>query len=73
VQTPGVSRLFGCTPLGPVGWATGLTAAGLATAGSVVLPRHLDRLPRPWLERLGLAAPEEPGTAHAPLIALPAG
>lgn len=73
VQTPGVSRLFGCTPLGPVGWATGLTAAGLATAGSVVLPRHLDRLPRPWLERLGLAAPEEPGTAVPPLLALPAG
>jgi magnesium-transporting ATPase (P-type) len=34
VQTPGVSQLFGCTPLGPLGWTTGLFAAGMATAAS---------------------------------------
>ena len=38
VQTPGVSQFFGCTPLGPVGWATAAGAASLATGASVVLP-----------------------------------
>ncbi|MGH8901416.1 MAG: hypothetical protein ACRDYA_06975 [Egibacteraceae bacterium] len=36
VQTPGVSQFFGCTPLGPVGWAIAGTSASLATAASVV-------------------------------------
>ncbi|MGH3326908.1 MAG: HAD-IC family P-type ATPase, partial [Streptomycetales bacterium] len=39
VQTPGVSQLFGCRPLGPLGWAQALGASGLATAAAVVLPR----------------------------------
>jgi cation-transporting P-type ATPase I len=38
VQTPGVSQLFGCRPLGPLGWTQALTSAGLATAGALVLP-----------------------------------
>jgi magnesium-transporting ATPase (P-type) len=38
VQTPGVSGLFGCRPLGPLGWAQALTSAGLATTGSIVCP-----------------------------------
>ncbi|MFD7709258.1 HAD-IC family P-type ATPase [Streptomyces sp. NPDC059786] len=38
VQTPGLSQFFGCTPLGPVGWATALGAAAAATAGSLLLP-----------------------------------
>lgn len=43
VQTPGVSQFFGCTPLGPVGWATAGTAAvgsavGAALLGDRILP-----------------------------------
>ena len=38
VQTPGVSRFFGCTPLGPVGWAIAGTAATAATLGAAVVP-----------------------------------
>ncbi len=38
IQTPGVSRLFGCTPLGPVGWAGVVAAIVLALAGQRVLP-----------------------------------
>jgi hypothetical protein len=38
VQTPGVSRLVGCRPLGPLGWTQALTAAGLATTAAAVLP-----------------------------------
>jgi cation-transporting ATPase I len=38
VQTPGLSQLCGCTPLGPTGWTTGLTAAAAATGASVVVP-----------------------------------
>jgi cation-transporting P-type ATPase I len=36
VQTPGVSHFFGCRPLGPVGWATAISAAGIGT----VAPRR---------------------------------
>ncbi|MCI3275201.1 cation-translocating P-type ATPase [Streptomyces cylindrosporus] len=39
VQTPGVSRLFGCTPLGPVAWAGVAVAIALAVAGQRTLPR----------------------------------
>ncbi|MFI9281947.1 HAD-IC family P-type ATPase [Streptomyces sp. NPDC053076] len=39
VQTPGVSRLFGCTPLGPVAWAGVVAAIALALAGQRTLPR----------------------------------
>ncbi|MCS0600929.1 cation-translocating P-type ATPase [Streptomyces sp. LP11] len=39
VQTPGVSRLVGCTPLGPVAWAGVAAAIALALAGQRALPR----------------------------------
>jgi len=39
VQTPGVSQFFGCTPLGPVGWAIAATSSAAGTAGSLLLPR----------------------------------
>ncbi|MFI0808755.1 HAD-IC family P-type ATPase [Streptomyces echinatus] len=39
VQIPGVSRLFGCTPLGPVAWAGVVAAIALALAGQRTLPR----------------------------------
>jgi cation-transporting ATPase I len=37
IQTPGVSHFFGCTPLGPVGWGTGLSAAAGASICAPVL------------------------------------
>ncbi|MBV8295959.1 MAG: cation-translocating P-type ATPase, partial [Acidimicrobiia bacterium] len=39
VATPGVSQLFGCQPLDPVGWAVGLSAAALGTMAAVAVPR----------------------------------
>ncbi|WP_030340212.1 cation-translocating P-type ATPase [Streptomyces sp. NRRL S-1022] len=39
VQTPGLSRVFGCTPLGPVAWAGVVAAIALALAGQRALPR----------------------------------
>jgi cation-transporting ATPase I len=36
VQTPGVSQFFGCTPLGPVGWAGGAAAAAAGTGGAML-------------------------------------
>lgn len=38
VQTPGLSRLFGCTPLGPVGWTIAGSATIAATAATALLP-----------------------------------
>ncbi|MDB4986438.1 MAG: haloacid dehalogenase, partial [Myxococcaceae bacterium] len=34
IQTPGLSQLFGCTPLGPLGWTTGVIASTVATVAS---------------------------------------
>lgn len=52
IQTPGVSHFFGCTPLGPVGWGTGLTAAAAASACAPLLSR--------------LAAPRTPASPGRP-------
>ncbi|MFJ1967547.1 HAD-IC family P-type ATPase [Streptomyces sp. NPDC087903] len=38
VETPGVSQLFGCTPLGPFAWAGVVAAVTLALAGQRALP-----------------------------------
>ncbi|MBH5338633.1 cation-transporting P-type ATPase [Streptomyces pactum] len=46
IQTPGVSRFFGCTPLGPVAWGITLAAVASATAlGLLAAPvlRHRTR------------------------------
>jgi len=40
IQTPGVSHLIGCTPLGPVGWAIAGTATTVALLGQRVLGRR---------------------------------
>ncbi len=44
ISTPGISQLLGCTPLDPIGWATALTATGLATGAAVVAPKLLSAL-----------------------------
>ena len=44
VQTPVVSSLFGCVPLGPVAWATAVGSASAATAAGVMIPIALRRL-----------------------------
>jgi cation-transporting ATPase I len=67
VQTPGVNRFFGCTPLGPVGWATGMSTAAAATvAAHVAMPALRSRVaarltaPRPDAEGSGDRAGEPP-------------
>lgn len=49
VQTPGASRLFGCTPLGPVAWAGVCGSIALALAGQRALPRLEETVL--WLKR----------------------
>ncbi|XVQ08645.1 HAD-IC family P-type ATPase [Spirillospora sp. CA-255316] len=39
IETPGVSRFFGSTPLGPVAWAIVLGAAAAAAAAPLLAPR----------------------------------
>jgi cation-transporting ATPase I len=39
IQTPGLSHFFGCRPLGPIDWATVLTASALGTTASAVVAR----------------------------------
>jgi cation-transporting ATPase I len=66
VQTPGLSHMFGCRPLGPVGWATALGASGAATLGAAYGPELLQRI---------LSRPSSPFSAVAELLSLrpPAG
>ncbi|WP_108986799.1 cation-translocating P-type ATPase [Streptomyces coelicoflavus] len=48
VMTPGASRLFGCTPLGPVAWTGVAAAIALALAGQRALPGVEDAIARYW-------------------------
>ncbi|MFE1587637.1 HAD-IC family P-type ATPase [Streptomyces sp. NPDC058737] len=48
VMTPGASRLFGCTPLGPVAWTGVAAAIALALAGQRALPGVEDVIARHW-------------------------
>ncbi|MFJ8635758.1 HAD-IC family P-type ATPase [Streptomyces sp. NPDC093568] len=43
VQVPGLSHLFGCTPLGPLAWAGVAASIALAVTGQRALP-YLERL-----------------------------
>ncbi|MGY1753781.1 HAD-IC family P-type ATPase [Blastococcus sp. SYSU D01042] len=43
VQTPGLSRFFGCTPLDPVAWSVVLGAAAVGAAGAEVVPPLVSR------------------------------
>jgi cation-transporting P-type ATPase I len=44
ISTPGVSQLFGCTPVSPLGWGQGFFAATLATGLSAFAPGLLERV-----------------------------
>ena len=45
IQIPGVSQFFGCTPLGPVGWACGIGPAVAASVGAPLVSRLLPAPP----------------------------
>jgi magnesium-transporting ATPase (P-type) len=44
VQTPGVSQLFGCRPLGPIGWSIGLVSSSAVTMLSPIVDNVVDRV-----------------------------
>jgi cation-transporting P-type ATPase I len=44
VQTPGLSRFFGCTPLDPLAWLVVLGSAAAGTAGAEVVPALVARV-----------------------------
>jgi cation-transporting ATPase I len=46
VQTPGLSHLFGCRPLGPIGWATAVGASTAATYAAVRFPSLVNEIMR---------------------------
>jgi cation-transporting ATPase I len=46
VQTPGVSHLFGCRPLGPIGWATAIGASTAATYAAMRFPALINEIMR---------------------------
>lgn len=48
VETPGVSQLFGCTPLGPLAWAGVAAAITLALAGQRALPAVEEAVAKRW-------------------------
>ncbi len=46
VQTPGLSHLFGCRPLGPIGWATAIGASTAATYAAIRFPALVNEVMR---------------------------
>jgi cation-transporting ATPase I len=44
VQTPFISQLFGCRPIGPLGWATAVGASALATGAGIYVPKKAREL-----------------------------
>ena len=46
VQTPGLSHVFGCRPLGPVGWATAIGASTAATYAASRFPALINEIMR---------------------------
>ncbi|MEV0633781.1 cation-translocating P-type ATPase [Streptomyces sp. NPDC050619] len=48
VETPGVSQLFGCTPLGPVAWAGVAAAIALALVGQRAVPYVEEAVMKRW-------------------------
>ena len=55
VETPGVSQLFGCTPLGPLAWAGVALSIALALAGQRALPAVEEAILKhrqAWADRL---------------------
>jgi cation-transporting ATPase I len=46
VQTPGLSHLFGCRPLGPIGWATAVGASSAATYAASRFPSLVNEIMR---------------------------
>lgn len=70
IQTPGVSRLFGCRPLGPVGWSIALASSAAATAAGALIPSLIED----WLFRFRPAADSlwVPEILHLPEPPLPA-
>lgn len=46
VQTPGLSHLFGCRPIGPIGWATAIGASTAATYAGIRFPALVNEIMR---------------------------
>ena len=44
ISTPGLSQLFGCTPVDPLGWGQAFLATAVASLLSVYAPALLERV-----------------------------
>ena len=44
ISTPGLSQIFGCTPVGPVGWGQAFLATAVAASLSALAPAVLERI-----------------------------
>jgi cation-transporting ATPase I len=62
VQTPWVSQLFGCRPVGAAGWITAIGASSAATAASILFPDLAEDI----IARFGPHRPGEPHESKAP-------
>jgi cation-transporting P-type ATPase I len=71
VQTPGVSHAFGCRPLGPLGWATALSASASATVLANYFPSVVDSVARRLRLNRALFV-EDPDAVPAPELVGPA-
>ena len=56
VNTPGLSQVFGCTPVGPLGWGQAFLATAVAALVSALAPELLFRASEAARRRVGGAA-----------------
>jgi len=70
IQTPGLSQFFGCTPLGPLAWATATGCAAGATLLAAAAPHLLPAAPGP--DGSSTTVDTEHGTVAPGRPALPA-
>jgi len=67
VQTPGLSGVFGCRPIGPIGWALAVGSSAGATAVGVYFPQVTNQAIKWWRLNRRMSLADDPDTQEPEL------
>ncbi len=59
ISTPGLSHVFGCTPVGPVGWGQAFLATAVAGLAAALVPELLNRASEALRQHLAAAVVDD--------------
>jgi Ca2+-transporting ATPase len=65
ISTPGISQLFGCAPVGPLGWGQALAGTAVASSMSKLAPELLSRATDAVRQRVTDVVGDDPVLAEA--------